>query len=74
MQRAALVAIAVAIALVLAACSPEGEQTGSANKCATDLYRSYNPMALDQCVAACIKCDHGTQTTCSTSCTMKGAR
>jgi hypothetical protein len=25
-------------------------------------------------VAVCIRCDHGTRTTCSTSCTLKGAR
>ena len=62
------------IALLVASFSPDAEMKGSANKCATDLYRSYNPKALDQCVAVCIKCDRGTQTACSTSCTLRGAR
>jgi hypothetical protein len=55
--------------------SPEEEVTSSIhNKCATDLYRSYNPKVRDQCVAVCIKCDHGNIVTCSTSCMLKGAR
>jgi hypothetical protein len=66
-------AVLVAIPFVVASCSPEGEVTGPTNKCATDLYPSYNPKVLDQCVGACIKCDHGNTTTCSTSCTLKGA-
>ena len=57
---------------VLVSCSPEAEVTGSTNICATDIYPSYNPKALDQCVAVCIKCDRGVVTTCSTSCTLKG--
>jgi hypothetical protein len=66
--------VLVAAALAMISCSPEDEVTGSIhNKCATDLYSPYNPKALDQCVAVCIKCDRGTTTTCSTSCTLKGA-
>jgi hypothetical protein len=64
----------VATGLFAVSCSPEGEVTGSTNKCATDLYPSYNPKALDQCVDVCIKCNHGVMTTCSTSCSLKGAR
>jgi hypothetical protein len=63
-----------AIALAAASCSPQGETMGSTNKCATDLYPSFNQKVLDQCVGACIKCDHGNTVTCSTSCTLKGAR
>lgn len=37
------------IALLVASCSPDAEVKGSANKCATDLYRSYNPMAEFEC-------------------------
>jgi hypothetical protein len=66
-------AVLAAIPLAVASCSPDAEVTGSTSKCATDLYPSYNPKVLRQCVAACIKCDHGTTTTCSTSCTLKGA-
>jgi hypothetical protein len=64
----------VIAALVVASCSPQEEATGTINKCATGVYPSYNAKVLDQCVGACIKCDHGSVTTCSTSCTLKGAR
>ncbi len=65
--------VAVLFVITLAACSPDAEVTGSTNKCATDLYPSYNPKLLNQCVDVCIKCNHGNTTTCSTSCTLKGA-
>jgi hypothetical protein len=68
-------AVLIAIAFGLVSCSPEADVTGSLhNKCASDLFRTYNPKVLDQCVAACIKCDRGNTVTCSTSCTLKGAR
>jgi hypothetical protein len=67
-------AVLIATTLALVSCTPEDDVTGSIhNKCATELFASYNPKKLDQCVAACIKCDRGTTTTCSTSCTLKGA-
>jgi hypothetical protein len=66
-------ALAVIVAFGLVACSPESETTGSINNCAKDLFANYSPRVLDQCVAACRKCDHGTTTTCTTSCTLKGA-
>jgi hypothetical protein len=68
------IAALATLALVVAACSPEGEATGSINKCASELYPAYNPKVMDQCVAVCKKCDRGTTTTCTTSCTLKGAR
>lgn len=61
------------LALVLGSCS-EAEVTDLTNKWAWQLFSNYNAKALQQCVQACIKCDHGTTTTCSTSCTLKGAR
>jgi hypothetical protein len=68
-------AVLIATAFAMVSCSPQEEATVSIrNKCATDLYPSYNPKALNQCVAVCIKCDNGNTTTCSTSCTLKGAR
>jgi hypothetical protein len=67
-----LAALAI-VTLVLVSCSPEGDSTASTNKCATSLYPSYNSKNLEQCVAVCIKCDQGTPTTCTTSCTLKGA-
>jgi hypothetical protein len=68
-------AVLIATALAMISCSPDAEVTGSVhNKCATELYPSYDAKALDQCMAVCIKCDRGTRATCSTSCTLKGAR
>ena len=64
----------LAVAVVVVSCTPEEETTGSLGKCATDPSYSYNPRIFDQCVAACKKCDHGVTTTCTTSCTLKGAR
>ena len=66
--------VAVLFVITLAACSPDAEVTASTNKCATDLYPSYNPKLLNQCVDVCIKCNRGNTTTCSTSCNLKGAR
>ena len=59
---------------VLSGCSPEAETTGAISSCARDLFPTYNPKIMDQCVNACKKCDRGTTTTCTTSCTLKGAR
>lgn len=42
--------------------------------CATNLYSSYDPKKLDQCMAVCIACNAGVKTTCSTSCKLRGAR
>jgi hypothetical protein len=68
-------AVLIATTLVMISCTPEEDVTGSIrNKCASDLFSSYNPKTLDQCMAVCIKCDRGTRATCSTSCTLKGAR
>jgi hypothetical protein len=73
MQRlVALLALSLACAAV--SCTAEDDTTGSVRKCATDLFPSYNSKTLDQCVAACRTCQHGTTTTCTTSCTLKGAR
>ena len=61
-------------AAALAACKPENDVTGSIGSCAGKLYSPYNPKNMNQCVDVCIACDHGVVTTCSTSCTLKGAR
>ena len=70
-QRVAVLAVA---ALILTGCWSEPEVTGSTSGCATYLYPNFNPKIMDQCVNACIKCDRGNITTCTTSCTLKGAR
>lgn len=72
-MRAVIVVILSAAAL--AACSPDNNDvTGSIENCARQLYSPYNPKDMKQCVGACIACEHGVTTTCSTSCTLKGAR
>ena len=62
-------------AAVLAACQPESNNdvTGSIGNCTRKLYSAFNPKDMKQCVAACIACERGVMTTCSTSCTLKGA-
>jgi len=67
--------VLIAAALLMMSCSQENNDvTGSIhNKCAADLYGAFNPKAMDQCMAVCLKCDRGTTTTCTTSCTLKGA-
>ena len=72
-MRAIIVIILSAAAL--AACSPDNNDvTGSIDSCARKLYSAYNPKNMKQCVGACIACERGVTTTCSTACTLKGAR
>ena len=61
-------------AAALASCSPENDVTGSIGSCVNKLYSPYNPKDMKQCIGACIACERGVTTTCSTSCTLKGAR
>ena len=64
-------------AVVLAGCNSESSNndiTGSIDNCARNLYSAYNPKDLKQCIAVCISCQRGVMTTCSTSCTLKGAQ
>ena len=70
----AIIAIVLSAA-VLAACKPDNNNdvTGSVDSCARNLYSPYNPKDMKQCVAVCIACERGVITTCSTSCTLKGA-
>ena len=70
----AMIAIILSAA-ALAACSPDNNDvTGSIENCARKLYSTYNPKNMKQCVDVCIACDRGVTTTCSTACTLKGAR
>jgi hypothetical protein len=50
-------------------CSKSDDATGSVDSCSA----GYNLKVVDQCVAACLKCQHGVTTTCTTSCKLKGA-
>ena len=71
-----LMAIILAAA-ALAACTPESssnaEVTGAIDNCVRKLYSQYNPKDKKQCVNACISCERGVMTTCSTASTLKGA-
>ena len=64
----------IAFALMTAACNQEQDITGSTQLCPMRSYSSYNARDLNQCVSACKACDRGTTVTCTTSCTLKGAR
>ena len=67
-----LVAVII-IALMTAACDQEQDITGSTPVCPLRNC-SYNPRDMNQCVNACKSCDRGTTVTCTTSCSLKGAR
>ena len=66
-------AVLVALILVVGGCSPEADTAGTISSCAKDLFPTYNSKDFDQCVAVCKKCERGITTTCTTSCTLKGA-
>lgn len=61
-------------AVALASCTPENDVTGSIEACVAKIYSTFNPKDMKQCVGACLACDRGVTTTCTTSCTLKGAR
>ena len=74
MKRSAVLVATISVLGVLGGCSPDPDTTGAISNCVRDLFPTYNPKIMDQCVNACKKCDRGITTTCTTSCTLKGAR
>lgn len=64
----------IILSLMMAACNQEQDITGSTQLCPMRSSSSYNPRDLNQCVAACRMCDRGNTVTCTTACTLKGAR
>jgi hypothetical protein len=50
------------------------EPSEAVQACISRLYSPYNPKDLNQCTAACMTCSAGVRTTCSTSCSLRGAR
>jgi hypothetical protein len=68
------VAVLLAGALLFVSCSPDSGSADSASSCAAKLYPQFNPKSLNPCVDFFTRCNRGTATTCSTSCTLKGAR
>jgi len=78
-ERAHLIRGAIALACVLAAIFLffryfGTEESGPSLACTARLYSPYNPKNLEQCMTVCMICSAGVKTTCSTSCTLKGAR
>jgi hypothetical protein len=73
-RRVRRVGLLLATAFVLVSCNQEPDATSSLDDCARNLFPSYNPKVYDQCVAVCKACQRGITTTCTTSCTLKGAR
>ncbi|MGY3035797.1 hypothetical protein ACVIIV_004967 [Bradyrhizobium sp. USDA 4354] len=63
----------IIFALMTAACDQQ-DITGSTTPVCPMRNYSYNPRDMNQCVNACKACDRGTTVTCTTSCTLKGAR
>ena len=63
----------VTLLLLLAACSQDSESDPNI-ACKLQQIPNYNPKNMNQCVAACIACEKGLTTTCTTACTLKGAR
>jgi hypothetical protein len=59
--------------LGLADCSKGPEGADLTAECKAKVSAALQSKSLKQCVAACIECEHGVTTTCSTSCTLKGA-
>jgi hypothetical protein len=64
----------VMLASLMAGCWSDPAPTGSVSRCVTEHFPSYNPKDREQCIAACIKCEHGVVTTCATACSLKSSR
>jgi hypothetical protein len=68
-------AVSLGILCGLAGCNNEASDPETkALQCARQRYADYNPKNMNQCVDVCITCRKGTMTTCSTSCTIRGAK
>jgi hypothetical protein len=73
-MRIAAVFLLASLAITVAACSPDSDVTGSTDACAAKLYTPFDRKNMNQCVNVCMQCENGTKVTCSTSCTLKGAK
>jgi hypothetical protein len=71
MRQLATIAL---LASLICGCSQPEEMPPEVRACAARLYVNYNPKNMDQCTAVCIACAKGVTTTCSTACTLKGAK
>lgn len=50
------------------------EESGPTLACTARLYSPYDPKNLEQCMTVCMVCSAGVKTTCSMSCTLRGAQ
>ncbi len=66
--------VCVLVGIFIALSHFSAEQPQASLACAAKLYSPYDPKNLEQCMAVCMTCSGGVKTTCSTSCTLKGAR
>jgi len=71
--REVIATIGLATLVLLAACSPDPTPS-AVSRCVASNFPSYDPKNREQCIAACIKCEHGVTTTCATACSLKGQR
>jgi hypothetical protein len=67
--------VSLGILCGLAGCNNEASNSETKSlQCAKQRYADFNPKNMQQCVDVCITCERGNVTTCSTSCTLKGAK
>jgi hypothetical protein len=68
-------AVSLGILCGLAGCwNDASDPDAKSLQCARKQYADFNPKNMKQCVDVCIACERGSVTTCSTSCTIKGAK
>ena len=65
---------AVIGSLMLVACSQEPDSGNTSSAICLARRPAYDAKNMKQCVDACIACENGTVVTCTTSCTLKGAK
>jgi hypothetical protein len=72
-MRIAAVVLLASLGFTAASCS-DSDVTNSVDVCAARLYTPFDRKNMNQCVNVCMQCENGTKVTCSTSCTLKGAK
>ena len=63
-----------AMALLVAGCSKSDGYSQQQRLCIAQKFPGYDSTKMDECVAACKACLNGNTITCTTSCTLKGAK
>jgi hypothetical protein len=69
-----MLSLSMLATLLLTSCSNEPGYTDQQRVCIARLYKDYDTKQMSQCVNVCKSCMGGNTTTCTTSCTLKGAR